>query len=133
MHKSATTLIVAVAWMSLSLPLGLHAQSATFEQQYAKAKANAATEAGAAYDNQLSAVTQSYPDFLSSMRDCVSKNPSRSTLHGYYDFASASHYRVVLRPESPFANCVSAVLENRQLPSPPRTPYLNPFDFNLTD
>ncbi len=130
MRNPYITLLVTM--ICIGLPLYSHAQTSTFEQKYVQAKANAAGGAGARYDQQLGTAMQSLPGLVSAMHDCAMKNPGQPSLHGYFEFTSATHYRVVLEPKGTLAGCITGVLENRTVPAPPRAPYLDPFELNLT-
>jgi hypothetical protein len=116
-----------------SLPVHVCAKTATFEDNYAKAKANAAAGAGLAYDHQLGDYMMALADVMPGMQRCASSHGTAMSLHGYFQFQSATHYSVVLQPKNGFSDCVAALLENRHPPAPPTTPYLDPFDLNLSN
>ncbi|MEP6898785.1 MAG: hypothetical protein ABI870_09665 [Rhodanobacter sp.] len=124
--------VLALSCTGLPLCSLAQAQAPTFEQNYAKAKANAAVGVGAAYDDRIGTQMRAIPELVSSMRDCMSNHPDRRSLHGYYEFTSPAHYRVVLQPAGPFADCITGAMENRPAPAPPSVPYLDPIEVNLT-
>jgi hypothetical protein len=126
-HSSRAAVIV-------TLLLGFGAVSASddaFEANFAKAKANAATKEGAAYDAALSAAYEAMPDFRSRMEDCMLDSPAPHDLHGYLLFSSKKDFSVVLRPQDEFSDCVTQALASPSVPEPPTVPYLNPFVFTL--
>jgi hypothetical protein len=102
-----------------------------FDENYAKAKENMRTPAGAQYDRQLSLFVQNLSGFSLALEDCVTKNPGKGEVHGYFEFASATEYRVVLRPDDGFAACITIELQNQSVPAPPQVPYLSPFDLDI--
>jgi hypothetical protein len=122
-----------IASTLVCLVLGACAKQASFEENYAKAKANASAGAGATYDQALGNYMSNLPGYMLSMQGCVLNNPSQAAVHGYLEFESATAYKVVLEPKGGLATCITTVLENRTPPPPPSTPYLNPFEFQLTN
>jgi hypothetical protein len=103
----------------------------SFEQNYAQAKENLHTPAGAQYDKQLSLFVQGLSGFSLALEDCVARNPGQGEAHGYFEFTSATKYRVVLQPENGFAACLTVELQDQAVPAPPRAPYLSPFDLDV--
>jgi hypothetical protein len=124
---------VACMFLGIGLPLCVSAKTATFEDNYAKAKANAASGAGLAYDQQLGNYLQGLSDVMPGMKQCATHPGGATSLHGYFEFQSAAAYRVVLQPKGAFSDCISAVLENRHVPAPPSTPYLDPFELGMSN
>jgi hypothetical protein len=117
----------------IGLPLCLSAKTASFDDNYAKAKTNAASGAGLAYDQQLGTYMQGLPDVMPGMKNCAANHGGTTALHGYFAFQSATAYKVVLQPKNAFSDCIATVLENRHLPAPPTTPYLDPFELGMSD
>jgi hypothetical protein len=103
----------------------------TFEENYELARENAATQSGTAYDSAVGAAV-SVPGFALAQRTCVARNPGVNSLHGYMLIKSTIDYSVVLEPKGPLADCIESTLQNRTLPAPPSTPYLNPIEFAVT-
>jgi hypothetical protein len=109
------------------------AKTASFDDNYAKAKTNAASGVGLAYDQQLGTYLQGLPDVMPGMKSCATNHGGATALHGYFAFQSSTEYKVVLQPKNAFSDCISAVLENRHLPAPPTTPYLDPFELGMSN
>ena len=107
------------------------AKQKTFEENYEAARENAVSQSGAAYDNAVGAAV-SVPGFALAQRTCVVNNPGVVSLHGYMLIKSPTIYSVVLEPKGPLADCIESTIENRTLPAPPTTPYLNPIEFAVT-
>lgn len=106
-----------------------HQQS--FEAQYQTAQANAASGAGAVYDNALGAALR-VPGSPLALRECVINNPGQNSVHGYFEIKSSTDYAVVLQPKGGLADCIASHLEHHTVPEPPQSPYLNPFEFSVT-
>jgi hypothetical protein len=102
-----------------------------FDESYAKARENLHTPAGAQYDKQLAIFVRNLSGLSLALEDCVAKNPGKGEVHGYFEFKSATEYRVVLRPEDGFAACITVELQNQSVPAPPQVPYLSPFDLDV--
>lgn len=98
-----------------------------FDTKYAKSRENLASEAGVAYDRQLGLAMQALPALQPAMSRCLEKNPQPQDVHGYFEFTSASEYRVVLRPASDYATCLEKALSGHGVPAPPKLPWLNHF------
>lgn len=86
---------------------------------------------GAAYDQALGAAMQAMPEVSSKMMDCLVENSDGPPVYGYFEFTSATQYKVVLRPKSPLADCVTDALEGQSVPAPPSLPWLNVFELSL--
>lgn len=118
----------------VALLLGFGAVSASedsFETNYAKAKANAATKEGAAYDAALGAAYEATPEFRGKVEECLLASPMPHDVHGYFQFTSKTEFTVVLEPKDTFSDCLSRAMLGQSVPAPPRVPYLNPFTFTL--
>jgi hypothetical protein len=133
MDKKKLGIGLACVLFGIGLPTYLSAKTASFEDNYAKAKANAASGAGLAYDQQLGIYMQGLPDVMPGMKSCATNHGGATALHGYFAFQSATAYKVVLQPKNAFSDCISTVLENRHLPAPPTTPYLDPFELGMSN
>ena len=122
-----TMAVLSTALMVLSC-----AKPKTFEENYETAKENAVTKSGRDYDAAVGGAMQESPKFMLSQRDCVIKNPGEASLHGYLLIKSATEYSVVLEPKGALADCIQATMVSRTLPTPPTTPYLNPYEFAVS-
>lgn len=100
----------------------------SFDDNYRAARENAATAAGASYDNAVGAAVQGVPGYMLSLRNCMVNHPGERALHGYLLIRAATDYSVVLAPKGPLADCIADAMANRTLPAPPTTPYLNPLE-----
>ena len=105
------------------------ASSGTFENNFAKAQANALTAPGAAYDKALQTAFEGMPEFAQKLADCLRDNPGSHDVRGYFLFFSPKDFQVVLEPRDEFTFCLSPALASPSLPVPPSVPYLNPFTF----
>ena len=121
-----------IAVFSTALLILSCAKPKTFEENYETAKENAVTKSGTEYDAAVGAAIQGVPGFILAQRDCVAKNPGESSLHGYLSIKSGTEYSVVLEPKGALADCIQATMVNRTLPAPPTTPYLNPYEFAVS-
>ena len=123
------------ATFAVTLLLGLGAAGATedsFEANYAKAQANAATAQGAAYDAVLAAAYEAMPDFRRRLEACLRDNPGPHAVHGYFEFYTEKSFGVFLEPKDEFTFCLGPALASPSVPPPPSTPYLNPFTFTTS-
>lgn len=103
----------------------------TVDEMYKISKANVQTFMGKQFDDEISKITMSDKSFESGIRACM-LNPKPHNLYGAYEFLNKDKaYKVYLKPESEFSNCISKLLENRDLPTPPKYPYYSPFEFNV--
>jgi hypothetical protein len=133
MDKRKLSIGLVCALLGIGLPFYLSAKTVSFDDDYAKAKANAASGAGQAYDQQLGNYIQGLPDVMPGMKSCATNHGGATALHGYFAFQSATAYKVVLQPKNGFSDCIATVLENRHLPAPPTTPYLDPFELGMSN
>lgn len=122
-----------LAIFCLAIALGQAAGSANaadkaFQGNYAKARKNVTVPAGAAYDNKLGQAMQANPEYQRRFKDCAKRYPDKQAVHGYFRFSTATSYKVVLEPSSPFSGCLARALEGHRVPPPPSLPYFNPFD-----
>lgn len=93
----------------------------SFEEKLATSKANIETEEGKAYD---AALTQALGVAGEDIIACYRADPGKKDTHGFFEF-DAKGYQVTMRPQDAFSDCLEKVMEGRELPPPPRTPYLN--------
>jgi hypothetical protein len=133
MYKEKLGFVLTCLLFGMGVPLCLSAKTATFEDNYTKAKANAASGAGLAYDQQLGTYLQGLPDIMQGMKSCAANSGGATSVHGYFEFQSATAYKVVLQPKNAFSDCIATALENRHLPAPPTTPYLDPFELGMSN
>lgn len=120
--------------LALALPFALPAAAvdAAFDANLALARQNLATVPGAAYDRALGEAIMKLPAITEAMSACQRKHPEDQDLQGYFHFTTATAYRVVLAPASPFTACLAKALEGRALPAPPSLPWFNHFTFRYT-
>lgn len=126
--------ITTPAAIALALLLGFGTAGAaeeSFEANYAKANANAATLAGAIYDAALGASYEAMPDFKPKVDACLQESPAPHVVRGYFLFQTKQSFGVFLEPKDDFTLCLSKALASASLPPPPSAPYLNPFTFTL--
>jgi hypothetical protein len=120
--------VLAAAFMLFSLkalPAG------DFESDYRLAKQMTSSQGGGAYDRQLGMYYQSLPGWERDMTKCLKQNPGPQKVYGFFRFEDDGTYKLELKPNSKFANCLANVHMGRKPPRPPRLPYLNAFDFTF--
>jgi len=100
-----------------------------FESDGAEAMKNVGTTEGANYDAALGRYLAGLPDYRTGVRKCIDENPGKQTVFGVMRFDAQGAYKVELRPPGSFATCMTAFLEKRDPPKPPKLPYLNPVSF----
>jgi hypothetical protein len=123
LNKLSAILTIAVLGASC-------AKEKSFSENFRAAKENAATAAGASYDNAVGAAVQGVPGYMLTVRTCMVNHPGERTLRGYLLIRSSTDYSVVLEPKGPLADCIADAMANRTFPVPPTTPYLNPVEID---
>src|SRR5688572_20851858 len=86
---------------------------------------------GDGYDEALSRYFQDAPGIQERLTQCIVANNGRGSVHGYFEFEADGAYRLVLRPASPFAACVSSAFAGYAPPKPPARPYVHAFSFSV--
>jgi hypothetical protein len=100
-----------------------------FEAKYRDADANRRTAEGAAYDGALARAFDTI-EVRAALERCLRASPGPHALRGYFTVLGIDAYQLEVRPREAFASCVERAFEGRPgLPLPPRTPWLNQFDF----
>ncbi|MFT3807223.1 hypothetical protein [Arenimonas sp.] len=93
----------------------------SFEEKLATSKANIESGEGKVYDDAL---TQALSGASQDIIACYQSNPGKKDVHGFFEFGDKG-YTVTLRPQDAFTDCLTKAMEGRDLPPPPRRPYLN--------
>lgn len=120
--------LLAIAALVIATPA---AADNVFDANYRQARENAATTAGATYDQTLSDAMEASATVQPAMAACLDAHADAIIdLHGYFHFAAGGTYQVVLRPNGPFADCVESAMEGQSLPAPPTLPWYNEFVFS---
>lgn len=123
------TLCLAFALVQITKPA---AAGNSFDANYATARKNVSSKAGAAFDTRLGLAMQMHPEFQDGFKSCSRRFSKHLAVHGYFSFTSATSYRVTLAPKSAFSSCLTRALEGRAVPPPPNIPYLNPFELSAS-
>ena len=124
--KRFATLCLAIGLVPIA---NTAAAANPFDANYAKARKNVSSKAGAAFDSRLGLAMQMHPQFQEGFKSCSRRFPKHLAVHGYFSFTKATSYRVMLAPKTAFSTCLSRAMEGHRVPAPPRLPYLNPFNF----
>lgn len=103
-------------------------EDAAYSAKWSEAMKTIGTAEGAAYDEKVGAYLSTLPDYKPSVRACMERNPGKQNISGYLEY-DAKGYRVKFNVETGFANCLKKFLEGREIPKPPRVPYLIPMSF----
>src|SRR5688572_19861801 len=91
---------------------GLSIGAETFDARFVQAKQNVTSSgAGAEYDRRLGTYFPSVPGWARELNECQDRNPGPQYLRGFFEFSSASTYRLVVGPDTPFAQCFVSVHE----------------------
>lgn len=113
--------LVALSCLLISVCAVAACSAPGFEEKLATSKANIATDEGKVYDAALSqALSVAGEDIIA----CYRANPGKKDAHGFFEF-DGKGYTVTMRPQDAFSICLEKAMEGRDLPPPPRTPYLN--------
>ena len=126
--KRLATLCLAIGLV----PIADAGAGNTFDANYAKARKNVTTKAGAAFDTRLGLAMQMHAEFQEGFKRCSQRFPKHLAVRGYFSFTSATSYRVILAPKTAFSTCLSRAMEGREVPPPPSLPYLNPFELSAS-
>lgn len=120
----------ALATLLLSAAAGAASTGdAAFEAKYREADANRRTAEGAAYDGAMARAFDT-TEVRAALGRCLQAHPGPQALRGYFTVFGVDAYQLELRPRGPLASCVERAIEGRRgVPLPPRTPWLNQFDF----
>ena len=102
-----------------------------FEVNLKTAIETGSTEEGATYDRALAAYFFGLPGFTSQVVQCVEKTSASESVRGYFYFDAQDGYRLFVKPENGFSNCLTTVFNDRSPPSPPKRPYFNPFNLGV--
>ena len=121
----ASVLVLAAALSGNPAPV----TDAQFQANSALALKNAGDAKGKAFDQALGQAIDKSAGFPAQATACLRRFPGDQAVTGYFEFTSATAYRVVLRPAGGFADCFAQALSGRAVPAPPSLPYLNPFAF----
>jgi hypothetical protein len=100
-----------------------------FDARYEQARRNEVS--GDGYDESLARYFQAAPGIQDRLGQCIAANEGKGSVHGYFDFDADGGYRLVLRPTSPFAACVSTAFAGYAPPKPPARPYVHAFSFSV--
>jgi len=96
-----------------------------FEADLRAAQENNRTAAGAEYSAKLTGAIHGDPAVVDKLRQCVEGKHRSRTIRGYLHFTSSANYRVVLKPNNEFSQCISSALEGIKVPAPPTVPYFS--------
>lgn len=127
--KRFAALCLALGLVQIANPA---AAGNSFDANYAKARKNVATKAGAAFDTRLGLAMQMHPEFQEGFKSCSRRFAKHPAVHGYFSFTSATSYRVMLAPKTAFSSCLTRTMEGRAVPPPPSIPYLNSFELSAS-
>ena len=109
---------------------GLSIGAETFDARFVQATQNVTSSAeGTEYDRRLGTYFQSAPGWARELNECQDRNPGPQYLRGFFEFSSAGTYRLVVDPDTPFSQCFARIHEGKDVPAPPRLPYLSPITF----
>ena len=103
-----------------------------FNARWTEAMKALGTPEGAAYDEQVGKYLVAIPEYKATIHECMTKNPGKQTVTGFLEY-DAKGYRVTFRPENGFSACLKRFIEGRELPKPPRVPFVIPMSFTSQD
>ena len=131
MKKKLKQLLALVLTLAVVMGFALPAAAAdpAADANLALARQNLATEEGAAFDREMGMAMMAIPAATEAVAACQRAHPGHHELQGYFHFTSATDYRLVLAPQSPFADCLARALQGRAVPAPPSLPWFNHFTF----
>lgn len=115
----------------LTAAFAASAANLDFEANFRMAIDAGATEEGAAYDRALERYFFALPELTSGIVRCVEASSSTPRVRGYFYFGATGSYRLFLKPESAFSECLETVFDGKSPPTPPKRPYLNPFTLGI--
>lgn len=102
-----------------------------FEARRQAAEFNLENEIGRDYDRWLGQFFEARPEVGQGLTDCFGRHAERPPLQGYFVFDRDGGYRLELRPEGSYADCVAEAFAGFRPPPPPSLPYLNPFNLGV--
>ncbi|MBV6415457.1 MAG: hypothetical protein OMOMHJEC_03347 [Xanthomonadales bacterium] len=112
---------------------GVSSEFQEFEERLAEAEENLYSEGGAAFDKELSSYFKDSKSTLDALNTCMESNIPKSSLTGYVYFPPNGGYSLEVRPVGAFATCIRGAFSGREVPEPPRRPYVNQFGFNVSN
>jgi hypothetical protein len=99
-----------------------------FSDKWSAAMKALGTSEGATYDEAVGRYLSTQPDYKATIHKCMADNPGKHTVTGYLEY-DATGYKIKFRPENGFSTCIKRYLEGREIPKPPRVPFLIPMSF----
>ena len=125
----ARSIVLAIT-LSL-IGAGAVAAPTPFEAKLAIARTNASSKSGAEFDRKLGTALVT-KQAQAQMSQCLKDNPGPHSVRGYFEFTTATRFRLIVQPDDRFSRCLVRTTEGHAAPKPPRLPYLNPFSFSST-
>jgi hypothetical protein len=123
------SVIVLVFALLTGLPATAAEPADPFDAGYEQARRNEVS--GDGYDEKLGRYFQEEaPGIQDRLGQCLDANGGQGSVHGYFEFDAGEGYRLVLRPGTPFAACLSSAFAGYAPPPPPRRPYVHAFSFS---